>query len=139
MISCVSATDSRGVLPCLASHSQIVGAHAHRGGGGQAGHGGEVQPELTDIIRYLPYCEYTAASGGWCVGAWIVRVTQVGGVGGDCGAAGGGGDDAANSKASSAVTICRPSFAGALRRGVAGPVGGAGARGGTNLIGELNY
>jgi len=106
MVACVSTTDRRRVLPCLASHGQIVGAHAHGGGGGQAGHGGEVQPKLTDIIRNFSYCEHTAACGGWCVRAWIPRVAQVGGVGGDGGAAGGGGDNAADSKTSRTVPVC---------------------------------
>ena len=93
---------------------------------------------MADIIRLLAEGVGAGGGTGGRVAAGVARVPDVGGVGGDGRAAGGGVDHTADSKPSSAVTISTAALGGALRAGVAGPVGGGGAGSGTLLVGELD-
>ena len=125
MIARVGATDSGRVHACLSSHSQFVIAISCSGGGGKPGEGLEVQPQLTDVIRHLAEGVCAGGSTGGGVAAGVVRVPDVGGVGGDGGTTGGAVDHTADTEASSTVTISTASLGRALRAGVAGAVGGA--------------
>ena len=92
MVVSVGATDAGRVLASLASSSHVVRASANGGGSGKPGEGLEVKPQLADVIGHLVEGEGTGASCGGGVGAGVVWISDVGGVGGDGGAAGGGGD-----------------------------------------------
>ena len=92
VIVCVGSTDARGVLPRFSSRSKGVSAGASVGGGGEARECLEVQSELADIIWGFVDGELTCSSAGGGVGAGVVGVPDVGGVGGDAGATWGGGN-----------------------------------------------
>ena len=98
----------------------------------------EVQSELTDVSGDLVEGEGAGGGTGGGVAAGVAGVPDVGGVGGDGGPTGAAVDDTAHSKPSSAVTISTAALSGALRAGVAGPVGGGGAGSGALLVGELD-
>ena len=138
MIACVCATDGGRVDSRLSSHGQSVVTGSSSGLGRKPGEGLEVQPELTDVSGDLVEGEGAGGGTGGGVAAGVARVPDVGGVGGDGGATGGGVDHTAHSKPSSAVTISTAALSGALRAGVAGPVGGGGAGSGALLVGELD-
>ena len=96
------------------------------------------KPQLADVVGHFSNSEGAGASVRGSVGAWVARVPDVGGVGGDGGAAGGGGDDAADPEARGTGAGGRPSPAAALGGGVAGAVGGGGAPAGALLVRELD-
>ena len=85
---------------------------------------------------FLVEGELTGARRG-VEGAGVARVPDVCCVGGDSGSAGRGGDDTADSEACSTVPVSSSSLGGALRAGVAGTRGGAGAPGCTFLRANL--
>ena len=138
MIACVGATDRGRVHACLSSHSQGVVAVSCSGGGGKSREGLEVQPQLTDVIRHLAEGVGAGGGAGGGVAAGVSRVPDVGGVGGDGGATRGAVDDTTHSEARGTVTVSTAALGRALRAGVAGPVGGAGAGSGALLVGELD-
>ena len=138
MIAGVGAADSWGVHACLSSHSQGVVAVSSCCGGGKPRECLEVQPQLTDIVGHLAEGVGAGGGTGGGVAAGVARVPDVGGVGGDGRATGGGVDHTADTEPSSAVTISTAALSGALRAGVAGPVGGGGAGSGALLVGELD-
>ena len=138
MIACVCATDGGGVDSCLARHGQGVVTGASCGRGGEPGESLEVQPELTDVSGDLVEGVGAGGGTGGRVAAGVSRVPDVGGVGGDGSATGGGVDHTAHSKPSGTVPVSTTALSGALRAGVAGPVGGGGARPRALLVGELD-
>ena len=93
MVVSVGAADAGRVLASLASSSHVVRAGANGSGGGKPGEGLEVKPQLADVIGHLVEGEGTGASCGGGVGAGVVGVPDVCGVGGDGGAAGGSGNN----------------------------------------------
>ena len=93
VVSSVGATDDRGVLAGLASSSHVVRASANGSGGGKPGEGLEVKPQLADVIGHLVEGEGAGASCGGGVGAGVVGVPDVGGVGGEGASTGGGVDN----------------------------------------------
>ena len=138
MVACVCATDGGRVHACLPSHGEGVIAASSGGGGGEPRECLEVQPELADVSRDLVEGVGAGGGTGGRVAAGVARVPDVGGVGGDGRATGGGVDHAADTETSSAVSISTAALSGALRAGVAGPVGGGGAGSGALLVGELD-
>ena len=138
VISSVCATDGGRVHSSLSSHGQRVVTIPSSGGGREPGECLEVQPELTDVVRDLVEGVGAGGGTGGRVAAGVARVPDVGGVGGDGGATGGGVDHTADTEPSSAVPISTAALSGALRAGVAGPVGGGGARPCALLVGELD-
>ena len=138
MIARVGATDSGRVHACLSSHSQFVIAISCSGGGGKPREGLEVQPQLTDVVRHLAEGVGAGGSTGGGVAAGVVRVPDVGGVGGDGGATCGGVDDTTHPEPCSTVTIGTATLGRTLGAGVAGPVGRRGACSCTLLVGELD-
>ena len=117
----VCSTDNGRVLASLSSSCHVVRAGTDRSRGGKPREGLEIKPQLTNIIRYLwddfnkkirpplhlyhyfrtifflfksflRYGEGARTSGARGVGAGIVWISDVGGVGLDAGAAGRGGD-----------------------------------------------
>ena len=138
MIACVCATDGGGVDSSLSRHGQGVVAVSSSGRSGEPGESLKVQPELADIVRLLAEGVGAGGGTGGCVAAGVSRVPDVGGVGGDGSATGGGVDHTAHSKPSGTVPVSTTALSGALRAGVAGPVGGGGARPRALLVGELD-
>ena len=138
MIARVGPADSWGVHAGLSSHCQFVIAVPCSGGGGKPGEGLEVQPQLTDVIRHLAEGVGAGGSTGGGVAAGVVRVPDVGGVGGDGGATCGGVDDTTHPEPCSTVTIGTATLGRTLGAGVAGPVGRRGACSCTLLVGELD-
>ena len=138
MISRVGATDIGRVHACLPSHSQGVVAVSCSGGGGKPRECLEVQPQLTDVVRHLAEGVGAGGGAGGGVAAGVARVPDVGGVGGDGGATRGAVDDTTHSEARGTVTVSTAALGRALRAGVAGPVGRAGAGSGALLVGELD-
>ena len=138
MIACVRATDGGRVHPCLSSHGQGVVTGSSGGGGGKTRECLEVQSELADVSGDLVEGVGTGGGTGGRVAAGVARVPDVGGVGGDGRATGGGVDHTADTEPSSAVPISTAALSGALRAGVAGPVGGGGAGARALLVGELD-
>ena len=138
VIACVRATDGGRVHPCLSSHGQGVVAVSSGGGGGKPGECLKVQSELADIVRLLAEGVGAGGGAGGRVAAGVARVPDVGGVGGDGGATRGAVDDTTHSEARGTVTVSTATLGRALRAGVAGPVGRAGAGSGALLVGELD-
>ena len=93
VVSSVGATDDRRVLASLSSSSHVLRAGTNGSGGGKPGEGLEVKPQLADVIGHLVEGEGTGASCGGGVGAGVVGVPDVGGVGGEGAATGGGVDN----------------------------------------------
>ena len=89
MVVSVGATDAGRVLASLTSSSHVVRAGANRSGGGKPGEGLEVKPQLADVIGHLVEGEGAGASCGGGVGAGVVGVPDVGGVGGEGASTGG--------------------------------------------------
>ena len=138
MISCVCPTDCRRILPRLTGHSKAVGADGTGAVHHEPREGLEVQSELTDVVGHLVDGEGAGGGAAGFVPAGVGGVPDVGGVGGDRGATAGGGDDAAHPEPGRTFAVSAASFGGALRGGVAGPVGGRGAGSGALLVGELD-
>ena len=138
MIACVCATDGGRVDSSLSRHGQGVVAVSSSGRGGEPGESLEVQPELADIVRLLAEGVGAGGGAGGGVAAGVARVPDVGGVGGDGGATCGAVDDTTHSEARGTVTVSTATLGRALRAGVAGPVGRAGAGSGALLVGELD-
>ena len=93
VISSVGPTDDRRVLASLSSSSHVVRTGTNGSGGGKPREGLEVKPQLADVIGHLVEGEGTGASCGGGVGAGVVGVPDVGGVGGEGAATGGGVDN----------------------------------------------
>ena len=91
MIAGVGSTDARGVLSSLSSSSEVVIAGASSCCG-KSRESLEIQPQLANVIRNLADGVGTGTSTGGCIWAGVVWIPDVGGVGGDGGAACGGGD-----------------------------------------------
>ena len=91
MIACIGSTNVWGVLSSLSSCSEGVSTNSICCCG-KSRKCLEIQPQLTHIIRNLADGVGTSPSTGSGVGAGVVWVSDVGGVGGDGGAAGGGRD-----------------------------------------------
>ena len=92
MIICVGSTDAGRILSSLSSCSHVVRASANRSCGGKPRECLEIKPQLADIIRDFTDGVSTRSCGWRGVGAGVVWISDVGGVGLDAGAAGGGGD-----------------------------------------------
>ena len=80
MIACVSPTDVGRVLSSLSFSCKVVIANCI-GCCGKPRKCLEIQPQLANIIRYLFDSEGTGSSAGGSVGAGVVGVPDVGGVG----------------------------------------------------------
>ena len=138
MVAGVGATDGGGVHPRLPSRGKVVHTTEPAGPGVVTSHRLEVQPELTHIRAHLVDSVGAGAGAGGGVGARVVWVPDVGRVGGDRGATAGGGDDAAHPEPGGTLAVSAASLGGALRAGVAGPVGRGGAGSCALLVGELD-
>ena len=91
VVICISSTNVRRILASLSSRSQVIWTHASRAGG-EPRECLEIQPQLANIIRDFAEGEGTRPARGRGVGAGVVWISDVGGVGGDGAAAGRGGD-----------------------------------------------
>ena len=138
MISGVCPTDCRRILPSLTGHGKAVSADGTGAVHHEPREGLEVQPELTDVVDHLVDGEGAGGGAAGFVAAGVCGVPDVGGVGGYRGATGGGGDDTAHPEPGGTFAVSAASICGALRAGVAGPVGGGGAGPGALLVGELD-
>ena len=138
MISCVGPTDCWWINSRLAFHCERVRTDSSRRVYHEPGEGLEVEPELADVVRHLVDGEGAGGGAAGLVAAGVGGVPDVGGVGGDRGATGGGGDDTAHTEPGRTFPVSAATLGGALRAGVAGPVGGGGARPCALLVGELD-
>ena len=117
---------------------KVIHTTSSTGASVEPGHGLEIQPQLANVIWHLLDSVGTCSSTGRCVGTWIVRVSDVGCICGDAGAASWGCDDTAHSESSSTVSIRWATLGCALWAGVTGAIGGGGAGGCALLVGELD-
>ena len=138
MVSGVGPADCWRILPRLARHGEAVSADGTGGVDHEPGEGLEVQPELADVVGDLLDGEGAGGGTAGLVAAGVGGVPDVGRVGGDRGATAGGGDDAAHPEPGGTLAVSAASLGGALRAGVAGPVGRGGAGSCALLVGELD-
>ena len=138
MVASVGAANGRGVHSSLSSSSKVIHTTESTGAGVVTSHCLEVQPQLTHIITDLVDSVGACARTAGGVRAGVAGIPDVGGVGGDDAATGGAVDDAADTKASSTVSIRAASLGCALGAGVTRAIGGGGAGRSALLVRELD-
>jgi len=126
VVSSISPTNCRRIDACLTCGRKLVTAYAICLI--KARNGLEINPELANVVRAFVHFDFAASGGGRGVGAGVVGVPDVTGVGRDSGTTCVGSYQAANSKSCGTVAISRAALLSTLRGGVARAVCGGRTR-----------